>query len=79
MRNVSGGEICFANNGQVWFEHYPAGHKLRSVVPTTFFAKKKQKVMLIGLETRFKRPFNRFPKTRKVFGVSKSHVLLLYQ
>ena len=35
--NVAVGEIFSVNTEQFWFEHYPAGHRLRRVVPLAFF------------------------------------------
>ena len=40
MLNASGGEICFVNTEQFWFEHYPAEYKLRSVAALSIFYKK---------------------------------------
>ena len=54
--SVSGGEICFVNTEQFWFEHYPTRHKLRSVVLLAFFFKKALEWALwfrSGLEDRF--------------------------
>ena len=42
MLNVSKGKICFVNTKMVWFEYYPAGHELRTVVPLAFFSRKKE-------------------------------------
>ena len=71
MLNVSSVDICFVNADKFWVKQYPAGHKLRSVVPLAFFANEliKQKIGLSGSKNRFKRPFYRFPKIRKVFSV----------
>ena len=67
---VSGGEICSVNTKQFWFEHNPAGHKLRSVVLLAFFTRKKTiEVGFISLKhkTNSQRPFNNPQKSMKIF------------
>ena len=53
--SFSRGKIYSANTQQFWFEHYPAEHKLRSVVPLVFFKRKtlRSAVELSGLKNRF--------------------------